>query len=205
MEFSRQEYWSGLPCPLPEDIPDSRIEPVSLISPALAGGFFTTSATWEAYTPVHPAPKIRHRTLLLSREHFYFSRARIHPHPPQGNHCSDFFHHWLVMPFLDFHINEIGWFVLRVGSLSLRRFCHAMGCISSSFYSWLVFHSLNIPQPVYPVHLLTDIWFIRRFGLLGIRRLLWTVLYKSSCRHMVSFLAQFFFFKEEASCEVITV
>ena len=48
MEFSRQEYWSGLPCPPPGDLPDPGTEPVSLLSPALAGGFFTTSATWEA-------------------------------------------------------------------------------------------------------------------------------------------------------------
>ena len=42
MRFSRQEYWSGLPCPLPGDLPNSGIEPTSLASPALAGGFFTT-------------------------------------------------------------------------------------------------------------------------------------------------------------------
>ena len=42
MGFSRQEYWSELPCPPPGDFPDSGIEPVSLTSPALAGGFFTT-------------------------------------------------------------------------------------------------------------------------------------------------------------------
>ena len=48
MGFSRQEYWSGLPCTPPGDLPDPRIEPVSLASPALGGGFFTTSATWEA-------------------------------------------------------------------------------------------------------------------------------------------------------------
>ena len=47
--FSRQEYWSGLPCPPPRDLPDPRIKPVSLTSPALAGGFFTTSTMWEAY------------------------------------------------------------------------------------------------------------------------------------------------------------
>ena len=41
MEFSRQEYWSGLPCPPPEDLPIPGIEPGSLTSPALAGGFFT--------------------------------------------------------------------------------------------------------------------------------------------------------------------
>ena len=45
MGFSRQEYWSGLPCPSPEDPPDPGIKPTS---PALAGGFFTTSAAWEA-------------------------------------------------------------------------------------------------------------------------------------------------------------
>ena len=43
--FSRQEYWSGLPCPPPGDLPKLGIEPVSLMSPALAGEFFITSAT----------------------------------------------------------------------------------------------------------------------------------------------------------------
>ena len=42
MGFSRQEYWSGLPCPPPGDLPDPGIKPMSLMSPALAGGFFTT-------------------------------------------------------------------------------------------------------------------------------------------------------------------
>ena len=42
MGFSRQEYWSGLLCPPPGDVPDLRIEPASLMSPALAGRFFTT-------------------------------------------------------------------------------------------------------------------------------------------------------------------
>ena len=41
MEFSRQEYWSGLPCPSPRDFPDPGIE-TSLAPPALAGGFSTT-------------------------------------------------------------------------------------------------------------------------------------------------------------------
>ena len=48
VEFSRQEYWSGLPFSIPGDFPDPGIEPASLASPALAGGFFTTSTTWEA-------------------------------------------------------------------------------------------------------------------------------------------------------------
>ena len=43
--FSRQEYWSGLQCPSPGDLPDPGIEPVFLKSPALAGGFLTISTT----------------------------------------------------------------------------------------------------------------------------------------------------------------
>ena len=45
--FSRQESWRGLPCPPPGDLLDQEIEPMSVISSALAGGFFTTNATWE--------------------------------------------------------------------------------------------------------------------------------------------------------------
>ena len=50
MGCSRQEYWSGLPRPPPGDLPDPGIEPVSLMSPALAGGFLTANTTWE---PTH--------------------------------------------------------------------------------------------------------------------------------------------------------
>ena len=46
MEFSQQEYWSGLPFPPSGNLLDPGI--VFLMSSALAGGFFTTSATWEA-------------------------------------------------------------------------------------------------------------------------------------------------------------
>ena len=51
MGFSRQKYWSGLSCPPAGDLPNPGIKPTSLKSPALAGGFFTTSATWEAPLP----------------------------------------------------------------------------------------------------------------------------------------------------------
>ena len=47
MGFSRQEYQSGMPFPSPEDLPDPGFELPSLMSLALAGGFFTTHATWE--------------------------------------------------------------------------------------------------------------------------------------------------------------
>ena len=51
MGLSGQEYWSGLPFPSPEDLPDPRLKPSS---PALAGGFFTTS---------HLGSKDTHRTM----------------------------------------------------------------------------------------------------------------------------------------------
>ena len=44
MEFSRQEYWSELPYPSPGDLPNPGTEPKSLVSPALAGGLFTTAS-----------------------------------------------------------------------------------------------------------------------------------------------------------------
>ena len=43
VEFSRQEYWSGLPFPPPGDLPNLEIEPMSSECPALAGVFFTTA------------------------------------------------------------------------------------------------------------------------------------------------------------------
>ena len=49
MEVSRQEYWEGLPFPTLGDLPNPAIENESLGPPALAGGFFTTGATWEAH------------------------------------------------------------------------------------------------------------------------------------------------------------
>ena len=48
--FSGKEYWSGLPSPPAGHLPDPGLEPVSLMSLALAGGFFTSSATWETPT-----------------------------------------------------------------------------------------------------------------------------------------------------------
>ena len=60
--FSRQEYWSGLPFPPPGDLPDLGIEPKSLMSPALAGRFFTSSATFI--------------TVLLNKANVYLNKFR---------------------------------------------------------------------------------------------------------------------------------
>ena len=53
MGFSRQEYWSGLSYPFPGDLPDPGIEPMSLMSPASAGRFFTASIMWDSCVPGH--------------------------------------------------------------------------------------------------------------------------------------------------------
>jgi len=60
VEFSRQEYWSGLPCPLPGDLSDPGIQPSSLKSPALAGRFFTTSTTGGS--PTYTLPYVQYIT-----------------------------------------------------------------------------------------------------------------------------------------------
>ena len=66
MGFPRQEYWSGLPFPSLGDLPDPGIEPVSLLPPALADGFFTTAP------PGKPNVSLL-LLLLLSR----FSRVQL--------------------------------------------------------------------------------------------------------------------------------
>ena len=83
MGLARQEYWSGLPFPPPGDPPNPGIKPKFLTSPALAGGFFTTSATWEAQSEsvsvvtLLPLGYIFHGILearILERESVLFSR-----------------------------------------------------------------------------------------------------------------------------------
>ena len=56
MGFPRQEHWSGLPFPTPEDLSDPRIEAVSLVPPALSGRFFTTVTAWEVLYLTHITP-----------------------------------------------------------------------------------------------------------------------------------------------------
>ena len=95
MEFSRQEYWSWLPYPPPGDLSHPGIELVSLVSSALAGRFFITSATWEAHACFLLL------LLLLSR----FSRVQLcatpsmaaHQAPPSLGFSRQ--EHWSGLPF----------------------------------------------------------------------------------------------------------
>ena len=62
MGFSRQEYWSGLLCPPPGDLPHSGIEPMTLTSPALAGWFFTVAPCGKPLTRPTPLSAPEHWT-----------------------------------------------------------------------------------------------------------------------------------------------
>ena len=63
MGFSRQEYWNGLPCPPPGDLPDPGVKPASLKTVS----FFTTSATWEAPKDSHSWLFIQNAIRVLTR------------------------------------------------------------------------------------------------------------------------------------------
>ena len=60
MGISSQEYWSGLPCLPPGNLPDAGPEPASLMSPALAVRFFTTGTIWEAQFLCRPQHNIEY-------------------------------------------------------------------------------------------------------------------------------------------------
>ena len=67
MRFSRQEYWSGLPCPSPGDLPDPGIKPSS---PALAGGFFTAEPPGNPiyFSAISDSQVFKIRSLQLPRQ-----------------------------------------------------------------------------------------------------------------------------------------
>ena len=68
MGFSRQKYWSGLPCPPPWNFPHPEMEHERPPSPALAGGFCTTSAIWEAPLEGHNSKKKCDRIYVMNLE-----------------------------------------------------------------------------------------------------------------------------------------
>ena len=93
MGFSRQEYWSGLPFPSLGDLPNPGIEPTSLTSPALAGGFFTTSVQFSSVTrlcptlcdPTNrntPGLPVHHQLLEFTQTHVHRVGDSIQPSLP---------------------------------------------------------------------------------------------------------------------------
>ena len=106
--FSRQEYWSELPCPPPEDLPNPRIKPPSLPSPALAGGFLTTSTTCEACRPAEHPWTLRTVSLAaggwLSLKCGLFSACYFKPCVPLPN----------LRPQRKSYITSCCWWVLKI-------------------------------------------------------------------------------------------
>ena len=82
IEFFRQEYWSGFPCPPPGDLPDPGIEPESLTSPALASGFFTPSAIWEAPNQ-----------LIVNLKNYHQHKGKEHIKKREGERSSSALNH----------------------------------------------------------------------------------------------------------------
>ena len=83
--FSRQEYWSGLPCPPLEDLPNPGIKPASLMSPALAGGFFLPlvllGMPWlDEFWSKNPVSKAQG----INPDCTHLSFSRRHPHTHLG-------------------------------------------------------------------------------------------------------------------------
>ena len=102
VEFSRQEYWCGLPCPPPGALPNPGIKPVSPASPALAGGFFTTSTTWEAPLNSPSTTQITKFTVLCSlissprssSSEYYFAGYQLYKFYPERSLEEKFLKAW---------------------------------------------------------------------------------------------------------------
>jgi len=73
MKLSRQEHWSGLPCPPPGDLPNPGIVPMSLMSPASGGGFLTISATWEVLFHITNSKLSKLNKINTNSQHIYLS------------------------------------------------------------------------------------------------------------------------------------
>ena len=108
--FSRQEYWSGLPRPPPGDLPDPGMEPTSLMSPVLAGRFFTTGITRRRGLHINKATVI-HTT---KHSHAYDFNIWEECHCFQGNFSSPNFGFMKTSepnwPYILIH--EIWWLII---------------------------------------------------------------------------------------------
>ena len=91
MGFSKQGYGSGLPCPPPGDLPDTGMEPVSLMSPALVGRIFTTAPPGRLLGGPSPQSQIAGSSGLSLKLGF----CRIYPNKPVLNSSPG-----LALPFL---------------------------------------------------------------------------------------------------------
>ena len=100
MEFSKQEYWSGLPFSPPGDLPDPRIEPEFLASPALAGRFFTTEAPGKP--PRAPEASLTAGVLVLLFPQLSLN-MHMHTHTCVHRHTDTHTHTHSMNPYMCVH------------------------------------------------------------------------------------------------------
>ena len=105
-DFSRQEYWSGLPFPAPGDIHDPGIEPVSLESPALAGGFFTAGPKSQKLTSTCKCLSL---LFHLPRKLFHLNDRPQLKYPLNDASPTNTARHWLIRStcFIFFMVHTI--------------------------------------------------------------------------------------------------
>ena len=72
MGFSRQEYWSGLPCPSPGDLPDPEIKPMSPVSPTLQADSLPTAPLGSSYSMYLMRSRARRSGLGIGVMRHYF-------------------------------------------------------------------------------------------------------------------------------------
>ena len=148
MGFSRHEYWRGLPCPPPGDLPNPGIKPASLISPVLAGGFFTTNATWEALSvPLCQISSWR-QSFRWSREGPVYRLARrgTQQANPFKTVCPSF--QKIVTSFIVMvqrgHIRSWTFFWWASGEVSRSQHRHFQVRLSGSAWLWAAYHRSSL-------------------------------------------------------------
>ena len=157
MRFPRQEYWNRLPFPTPGDLPYPEVEPMSLVSPALAGGFFTTGATWKViqrcifdHFAVHMKLTQHFKSAIL--QYWYFSQqtwSQLVLHPAQAlyksayklDKQSDNIQPWHT-PFPIWNQSIAPCLVLTVASWPVYRFLRRQVRRSGMSISLRIFHTL---------------------------------------------------------------
>jgi len=106
MGFSRQEYRSGLPFPPSVDLPNPGIKPVSLMSPALVGRFFTTSTTWEV--PYTQELVVKHLPIHNHFHYIYLARIYSHGHTYLQGKLGHVVFSWVTI-----YLSIIEWFYYK--------------------------------------------------------------------------------------------
>ena len=102
MGFSRQKCWSGLPFHFPRNLSNPEAKPLSHVSPVLARGFITTSATWEAHSSIPAWTQLSVSFSSVQFSHLVMSDSL----PPCGlQHAGLPVHHQL----LEFTQNHMHW------------------------------------------------------------------------------------------------